>query len=102
MAGAHRGLRLGVVALFIVGLGGLTYLWADRATEGPSFAPRVVAALDKNEAKVVVALAREGDEPLSGTLLFELLDAAGRSVGRSTREIEQKTPRAQYPATFKI
>src|SRR5262245_55502551 len=96
------GLRLGVCGLFLLGLGGLTLMWQQSRASGQTFEPQVATVVDSDQLRVGIGLARQGNEPLSGSLFVELLDSAGVAVHRSRQDINQPSAHGQYLAKFPV
>src|SRR5262245_10652536 len=97
-----RGLRVGVAGVFLAGLTGLILLWQQGRAETPPFEPQIAAVFVKDQLQVGVGLERQGQKPLTGTLLVELVDRAGKSLARFEKDVNQEAAHAQYHGTLPV
>jgi 5-hydroxyisourate hydrolase-like protein (transthyretin family) len=95
-------LRVGAAGVFLAGLAGLILLWQQGRAETPPFEPQIAAVLVKDQLQVGVGLERDGQKPLTGTLLVELVDRAGKSLARFEKDVNQETAHAQYHGTLPV
>lgn len=95
-----RGLRVGVAGVFVAGLAALILLWQQGRAGVTPFEPQIAAIFAKDQLQVGIGLARETKEPLTGTLLVELVDEAGQALARFEKDVNQEAAHAQYQGAF--
>jgi 5-hydroxyisourate hydrolase-like protein (transthyretin family) len=91
-------LRLGVVAILLLGLGGLAFVGQSSSqADAAPFAPPTWAAIPADgKLLVAVTLSQEQDQELTGNLQVELLDADGNVQSQAKQAVRPGDRLASY------